>query len=172
MRRWSASSLSTGAAQARVFRCPHKGFKSGVERGGHAVGPPLPIHRSRYVLLKTAHTEEIKRAGTPSCIFFSYNSQIKCFRTPFDMEMFLLDYKGFWRWCLTLRITRFLDFVHRTVFSKTYQRTTFRKLDLFPSSGERKHYLWSPRVSERQSLDAASCNGPNGPGVSPLTGGP
>jgi hypothetical protein len=31
------------------FRCPHRyksrGFKSG-ERGGHAVGPPLPNHRS------------------------------------------------------------------------------------------------------------------------------
>jgi hypothetical protein len=40
----TASSLSTGAAHARVFRCP-KGKKSrGVERGGHAVGPPLLIH--------------------------------------------------------------------------------------------------------------------------------
>jgi hypothetical protein len=34
-----------------------------------------------------------------------------------------------------LRITRFLDFVHRPVFQKL-ENTTFRKLDLFPSSGE------------------------------------
>jgi hypothetical protein len=33
------------------------------------------------------------------------------------------------------RITGFLDFVHRPVFLKL-ENTTFRKLDLFPSSGE------------------------------------
>jgi hypothetical protein len=33
------------------------------------------------------------------------------------------------------RITGFLDFVHRLVFYKV-GNTTFRKLDLFPSSGE------------------------------------
>jgi hypothetical protein len=35
--------LSTGAAYTRVFSCSHRyksrGFKSVVERGGHAVGP-------------------------------------------------------------------------------------------------------------------------------------
>jgi hypothetical protein len=30
----------------RVFRGPHKGLEPGVERGGHAVGPPAPIRRS------------------------------------------------------------------------------------------------------------------------------
>jgi hypothetical protein len=44
--------------------------------------------------------------------------------------------KGFWRWCIILRISGFLDFVHRLVFQKL-ESTTFRKLDLFPSwSGE------------------------------------
>jgi hypothetical protein len=27
-----------------------------------------------------------------------------------------VDSKGFWRWCITLGITGFLDFVHRAVF--------------------------------------------------------
>jgi hypothetical protein len=35
-----------------------------------------------------------------------------------------------------LRITGFLEFVHRPVFYKL-EHTTFRKLYLFPSSGER-----------------------------------
>jgi hypothetical protein len=36
---------------------------------------------------------------------------------------------------MTFGITRFLDFVHRPVFQKL-ENTTFRNLDLFPSSGE------------------------------------
>jgi hypothetical protein len=45
-----------------------------------------------------------------------------------------IDLKGFWRCCMLYRIHRiFLDFFHRPVFQKN---TTFRKLDLFPSSGE------------------------------------
>jgi hypothetical protein len=28
----------------------------------------------------------------------------------------IVDSKGFWRWCITLGITGFLDFVHRPVF--------------------------------------------------------
>jgi hypothetical protein len=34
----------------------------------------------------------------------------------------------FWRWCVTLRITKFLDCVHRPVI----ENTKFRKLDPFP----------------------------------------
>jgi hypothetical protein len=30
--------------------------------------------------------------------------------------LILLDSKGIWRWCITLRITGFLDFSHRPVF--------------------------------------------------------
>jgi hypothetical protein len=46
-----------------------------------------------------------------------------------------VDSKRFGRWCIILRITGFLDFVHRPVFYKP-DNTTFRKLDLFPSSSE------------------------------------
>jgi hypothetical protein len=46
-----------------------------------------------------------------------------------------IDSKGFWRWCITLRITGFSDFFHRPVFWKL-ENTTFRKLDLFPSSDD------------------------------------
>jgi hypothetical protein len=38
--------------------------------------------------------------------------------------------------CITLIITGFLIFVHHPVFEEL-DNTTFRKLDLFPSSGER-----------------------------------
>jgi hypothetical protein len=69
VRWWSACSLSTGAA----FRCPHRyksrGFKSGVGRGGHAVGPPVPVPRSRQVLLRTSRTARLKCAGAPSCMY-------------------------------------------------------------------------------------------------------
>jgi hypothetical protein len=46
-----------------------------------------------------------------------------------------INSKGFWRWCVTLITTGFLDFVHRPEFYNQ-ENTTFRKLDLFPSSGE------------------------------------
>jgi hypothetical protein len=38
--------------------------------------------------------------------------------------------------CRTLEIIEISDFVHRPVFRRTLKNTTFRKLDLFPSSGE------------------------------------
>jgi hypothetical protein len=47
------------------------------------------------------------------------------------------DSKGFLRRCRTLRITGFLFFAHRPIFDKL-GKTTFRKQDLFPSSGERR----------------------------------
>jgi hypothetical protein len=34
-----------------------------------------------------------------------------------------------------IRINWFLDFVHRPVIERTLKKTTFRNLDLFPSSG-------------------------------------
>jgi hypothetical protein len=43
----------------------------------------------------------------------------------------LLHSKGFWRWCVTLIITKLLDFVHRPDFYAP-ENTTFRKLYLFP----------------------------------------
>jgi hypothetical protein len=45
----------------------------------------------------------------------------------------LVDTIGFWRWCITHRDTGFLDFAHRP--DSKLLKTTFRKLDLFPSSG-------------------------------------
>jgi hypothetical protein len=45
------------------------------------------------------------------------------------------EFEAFWRWCITLRIAVFLDFVHRPEFWML-ENWTFRKLDLFPSSGE------------------------------------
>jgi hypothetical protein len=46
-----------------------------------------------------------------------------------------IKFKKFWRWCITLSMTEFLDFIHRLEF-EILENTTFRKLDLFPSSGE------------------------------------
>jgi hypothetical protein len=46
-----------------------------------------------------------------------------------------IDSKGFSRGCVILRITGCSDFVHRPIFWKL-ENTMFRKLDLFPSSGE------------------------------------
>jgi hypothetical protein len=47
---------------------------------------------------------------------------------------------------ITHRDVGFSDFVHRPDFSKiTMKNTTFRKRDLFPSSGEGRHLLsWAP----------------------------
>jgi hypothetical protein len=45
----------------------------------------------------------------------------------------LLNSKEFWRWCITHRVTRFLNFVHRLLLRKL-DNTTFRELLLFPSS--------------------------------------
>jgi hypothetical protein len=43
-------------------------------------------------------------------------------------------FKGFWRWCTALRISGFLDFVHRPVFYKV--ENNISETDLFPYSGE------------------------------------
>ena len=50
-----------------------------------------------------------------------------------------VDTKRFWR-MFTFRIVGILDFVHRLIFSKAKRarNTTFRKLNLLPSSGESK----------------------------------
>jgi hypothetical protein len=46
-----------------------------------------------------------------------------------------LKSEGFWRWCVVICKSCFLDFVHRLYFNKI---TTFRKLDLLPSSGKKE----------------------------------
>jgi hypothetical protein len=45
-----------------------------------------------------------------------------------------VDFEGFWRWCMMYRTMRFiLDFIHRPVYIRQ-KITTFRRLDLSPSS--------------------------------------
>jgi hypothetical protein len=53
---------------------------------------------------------------------------------------------GCWRWCTTHRSNGFLGFVHRPDSKELEDKnTTFRKMDLFPSSGEERHLLcWVP----------------------------
>jgi hypothetical protein len=46
---------------------------------------------------------------------FLYVSHMKTYKTKSDIEMknVHVDSKGFWRWCITFRITGFVDSVHR-----------------------------------------------------------
>jgi hypothetical protein len=62
------------------------------------------------------------------------------------MHITLVGSKGFWRWCMTHRITEFLDFFHRPMFYKI-ENTTFRKLDLFPK--RRVFYFLEYQTMER-----------------------
>jgi hypothetical protein len=63
---WTAASVQRCrgsriySATAKHRSCIHKGFKCGVGRGGHAVGPPVPIRRSR---------EHLAQHGAPSCMY-------------------------------------------------------------------------------------------------------
>jgi hypothetical protein len=56
--------------------------------------------------------------------------------------------KGFWRWCVTICNSCFLDIAHRLYFNKI---TMFWKLDLLPSSGkkgeDRNPSCWAPWLS-------------------------
>jgi hypothetical protein len=54
-------------------------------------------------------------------IFFKYAQYKYTFKLKLEMiAIWHISYhvasKGFWRWCVALRITGFLDFVHRPVF--------------------------------------------------------
>jgi hypothetical protein len=71
-------------------------------------------------------------------ILYTISCSFKCKLLDFIWKqkfLICLDSKGFWRWYIPLRITGFLDFIHRQVFLNL-ENTRFRKLDLFPSSGE------------------------------------
>jgi hypothetical protein len=50
-------------------------------------------------------------------------------------ESLHVESKGLWKWCITLRITMILDFVHHLEF-QIPENTTFQKLNLFLSLGE------------------------------------
>jgi hypothetical protein len=58
----------------------------------------------------------------------------------------LINSKGFWQCCIALEIIVFLDFVHPLMFLKN---TTFRKRDLFLSSGK---IMMAPTLSLDQWL--------------------
>jgi hypothetical protein len=63
------------------------------------------------------------------------------------------EYTGFWRWCITLRIAEFMDSAH---FFKNVERleiAMFRKLDLLPSSVERRETLILSRPLRRANLN-------------------
>jgi hypothetical protein len=69
----------------------------------------------------------------------------------------VVDSIGSWRWCITHRIKGFSDFVQHPDSKELEDKiTTFRKLDVFPFSGE-----------GRQWLRSALSKGPNRVGVSP-----
>jgi hypothetical protein len=76
-----------------------------------------------------------------------------------------LHYELIW-----FEITGFLDFVHHPVLQLNPENTTFRKLDLFQSSGEGERHLlcWVP---QKELTSIIFSKGPNRVGASPLTWG-
>jgi hypothetical protein len=52
--------------------------------------------------------------------------------SQYKIKELFLESKGFWQWCIKLRITEFLNFVHHPEFW-VLENTTLQKLDLFPS---------------------------------------
>jgi hypothetical protein len=93
MRRWGTSTLSIGATCTRGFRCPQRyksrGFKSD-KRGSHAVGPPLPIRRSCYVLLRTSRRARLECAGAPSCILSAITHKLNVSGHVLTLTFFLV----------------------------------------------------------------------------------
>jgi hypothetical protein len=77
--------------------------------------------------------------------------------------------EGFWRWCLTLRTTGYMGFVHRLKL-QILENKMFPNLHLFPSSSERREIstLLGPleRVNQAHWLRLALPKGPNIVGVS------
>jgi hypothetical protein len=71
-----------------------------------------------------------------------------------------------YHWCITLGINGVLDFMHRLVFYRTLENTTFRKLDVFPCSGEGWGEPTPLGPLERANL--SHWNEPNRVGASPL----
>jgi hypothetical protein len=92
-------------------------------------------------------------------------------RTIWRVLIINYEYKRFWRWCITHRITGFPDFVLRPEFEKL-ETTRFRKLDPLPSSDEgRKHgFRWVPYKEVTsitgRSIEVSFLKGPNRVGFS------
>jgi predicted metal-binding protein len=64
-----------------------------LEDSDLAVGPPVPIHRSRYLLLRKSLIARLKCPGTLSCLYkilSAANLQMKYFRTHVICIIFLV----------------------------------------------------------------------------------
>jgi hypothetical protein len=61
------SKSSIGVEYTKVFRCPHRGLRSG-DRAGQLTGPPLPIHCSPKVWFRCCLTMPRQWVGAPSCM--------------------------------------------------------------------------------------------------------
>jgi hypothetical protein len=77
-------------------------------------------------------------------------------RIKFSLALFLAtdimtDCKGFWRWCITLRISAVFGLCPSSgILKKKLESSTFRKLNLSPSSGEVwKTLCWVPASAVR-----------------------
>jgi hypothetical protein len=105
---------------------------------GGWVGPRAGLDITRNRKLLPLFGLELRTFGHPVC------SQLLCYAFQnhiLQLTMWhYVEIEGIWRW-ITHRRTGFLDFVHSPEFN-----TTFRKLDLFPSSGERgrSQLCWIP----------------------------
>jgi hypothetical protein len=132
---------------------------------------PLPHLFNMLLIMNICTVTSVKQA--PLCYSFLINNLIFCYMSfctvllmcnfgyqnsvspcvqlliiphPVPMQWGHVDSIGFWRWCITHRITGVSDFIHCPDFNnykKKETNTTFRKLDLFPSSGEGRHlFCW------------------------------
>jgi hypothetical protein len=70
--------------------------------------------------------------------------QYKGYR-DYGNSMRKVDSKGFWQWCITLRIPGFLDFVHSPVFLKVETQCFENCICFRPQVREGRHLLsWVP----------------------------
>jgi hypothetical protein len=77
-------------------------------------------------------------AATAHPLQYKWLKMIHIWRSNYKIKCsYNIESKGFWRWSMTLRITGFMDWVHRPEFH-LLENTMFRILDLCPSSGEDK----------------------------------
>jgi hypothetical protein len=149
--RWlNASSVTTGAAQTQKIlgdstgKNPEFSDLVSVE-----LGPPVPIHRPWYVLLRTSRTARLKSAGAPSCVYhnrivhntvLSAITQIICFRTRVVLSRYVEHAPTV---CLHISVTLciilyFSDVVHHHSFIKNRR---FENWTLSPSSGKKPTQL-------------------------------
>jgi hypothetical protein len=79
------STSSTGDKCTNEFKWPHKKkssvYKSG-ERGGQAIGPPLPIHWPGNFRFRYLRTMRLKCARAPSCWMCSFLDKWSVARRP------------------------------------------------------------------------------------------